>query len=200
MSFGYRRGDPDHHFGFTPSLPPSVSPPQAPGSPLAASPAHAGGFTGGLLARGYGAVDRFLPGDRLLDPMVAAASRAAPRLGGGLRIVDEVLGLGVGDAIDRQRLRATNAQVRSALTPLLADSGLTADQRLGKARQAIGALGARGHDVSGWLGALNAVEAARRPTNTTVAVDEAAGHPDEQLSLQPARRWPKSLGSNGVRT
>ena len=129
----------------------------------------------GLLSRAYQAVDPYLPGDGLLDPMFGGGAQPAPQgqpqshhggllsgLGTAAHVVDSVLGLGIGDAIHQQRQATRDADLETTLAPILSDKTKTPEERIAAGRQALGQAASTGADISQWSAALDAAEAKQR--------------------------------------
>lgn len=123
----------------------------------------------GLLSRAYSAVDPYLPGDGLLDPMFGAQQSqtgAQPAHHGGLlsglgtvaHVVDNVLGLGIGDAVHRERQAGRNADLKVVAAQILGDQTVDKATRLQRMRAAVADAAANGADVGDWVKGLDAAE------------------------------------------
>jgi len=100
-------------------------------------------------------------------PAVAAPQQAAPGgrlhsllsgVGMAAHVIDNVLGLGIGNAINTVQQDRTNDRLRQTLLPLLANQSVPQDQRIAQARAMLNQEAAQGTDVSKWQSALQAAE------------------------------------------
>jgi hypothetical protein len=159
----------------------------------------------GLLSRAYHAADRYLPFDSALDPLLGGSQgqpMAPPQpqhsgllsgLGTIAHVADNVLGLGIGDAVHQVRQDRRNAEVQAALAPILSDKSIPVTQRIANARQALAKAGQSGADISQWSAALDTAEQKARIQEVGNSITDPM---QKRLFELDPQAYAKSLGED----